>query len=189
MAFRREVFDRIGLFSPELQRVKDGIGSAEDYDLQMQVWHAGGNGLYAPDIVVMSDVQPERITKRYHRQWYAGHGRFSSRMRLKEPMSSDRGLVSERTEAPQLFDVPSFVYGDVCHNVGEWWRAIARGDDSSAFLHENRIRHSVYYIRERYCQYASGRRHSVAGEIAQFVRAIVRRKLNGSRKYEKVSDR
>jgi glycosyltransferase involved in cell wall biosynthesis len=182
MAFRREVFDRIGLFSPELQRVKDAIGSAEDHDLQMRVWDAGRNGLYAPDIVVMSDVQPDRITKQYHRQWYAGHGRFSSRMRLKERMSDNGALGPERTEAPRLFDVPSFVYHDVCHNVGQWWRATARGNESSAFFHENRVRHSVYYIRERYGQHASGRKHSVAAEISQFVRKVVRKRLDRLRK-------
>lgn len=34
LAFRREVFDRIGLFSEELQRVKDGVGSVEDHELE-----------------------------------------------------------------------------------------------------------------------------------------------------------
>ena len=175
MAFRREVFDRIGLFSPELQRVKDGIGSSEDYDLQIRLLDAGGSGLYAPDIVVMSEVQPERTTKRYHRHWYAGHGGFSSRMRLKERLSSN-GLASpERTEAV-LFDVPGFVYRELCYSVGRWWRATVRGDVSKAFFHENRARHCVYYIRERYSQHASGRKHSVPAEIAQFVRTVVRKK-------------
>ena len=42
---RRGVFDRVGLFAPSLRRVKDAIGSAEDYDMQMRVWRAGRQGL------------------------------------------------------------------------------------------------------------------------------------------------
>jgi glycosyltransferase involved in cell wall biosynthesis len=41
VAFRREVFDRVGLFSPEVQRVKDGIGSTEDHELLTRLYEAG----------------------------------------------------------------------------------------------------------------------------------------------------
>ncbi|HXH07330.1 MAG TPA: glycosyltransferase, partial [Vicinamibacterales bacterium] len=47
LAFRRRVFDRVGLFHPALQRVGDGIGSTEDHEFQLRVWQAGLRGLYA----------------------------------------------------------------------------------------------------------------------------------------------
>ena len=33
VAFRRGVFERVGTFSPAVQRVKDGVGSTEDHEL------------------------------------------------------------------------------------------------------------------------------------------------------------
>ena len=50
LAFRREVFSRIGPFAPELQRVKDGIGSMEDLELLTRYWRAGGESLYLPSL-------------------------------------------------------------------------------------------------------------------------------------------
>ena len=41
LAVRRTLFDAVGLFAPELQRVKDSIGSMEDHELLMRCWHAG----------------------------------------------------------------------------------------------------------------------------------------------------
>ena len=42
LSFRREVFDRIGVFSPRFPR-------AQDTELLMRFWQAGHLGLYAPD--------------------------------------------------------------------------------------------------------------------------------------------
>jgi glucosyl-dolichyl phosphate glucuronosyltransferase len=177
LAFRREVFDRLGVFSADLQRVKDGTGSAEDYDMHLRVWNAGGKGLYAPAIVVMSDVEPDRVTKCYHRKWYAGHGRFSARMRLKEVMSPEGFLISERTQASRLFGVPSFVYVELFWSLARCAEATLRRQESGAFYHENRARHCVYYIRERYLQNAAERTHSTLAEMARFIRTVVGKKL------------
>jgi len=178
LAFRREVFDRVGLFAPGLQRVRDGIGSAEDYDVELRVWRAGGQGFYCPDVVVATDVQSERTTKAYHRRWYAGHGRYSALMRLKECMSPDGALIPERTQASRLFGVPSFVYVELFESVGRCLKAVLRRDESSAFYHENRARHCVNYIRQRYQDDAARRRHSVIAELSQFIKSVVRKRLN-----------
>jgi glycosyltransferase involved in cell wall biosynthesis len=177
LAFRREVFDRLGMFSPDLQRVREGIGSAEDYDMHLRVWNAGGKGLYAPNVVVTSDVEPDRVTKSYHRKWYAGHGRFSARMRLKEVMSPEGCLISERTQASRLFGVPSFVFVELFCSLGRWAQAALHRQESGAFYHENRARHCVYYIRQRYRQNAAERSHSSLAEVARFIRTVVRKKL------------
>jgi len=178
LAFRRGVFERVGLFEPSLQRVKEGIGSAEDHDMQMRVWRAGGQGLYAPDVVVATDVPPERTTKAYHRRWYAGHGRFSALMHLKECISPDGTLIPERTAPSRLFGVPSFVYVEMVNSVERWANAALHRNESSAFYYENRARHCLYYIRQRYHEHAAQRSHSDIAEISRFVRLVVRKRLN-----------
>ena len=47
VAFRREVFERVGRFSADVQRVKDGIGSTEDHELLARLYAAGGRMLYS----------------------------------------------------------------------------------------------------------------------------------------------
>jgi len=178
LAFRRAVFDRVGLFATGVQLVKNTIGSAEDYEMHMRVWRAGGHGLYVPDIVVTADVQAERTTKAYHRRWYAGHGRRSALMRLKECISPDGTFVPERTQASRLFGVPSFVYVDLFRSARSWLKAALHHDESSAFYHENRVRHGLYYIRQRYSQHVAERNHSGITELSQFVRMVVRKKVN-----------
>jgi glucosyl-dolichyl phosphate glucuronosyltransferase len=177
VAFRRRVFDRAGMFAPSLQRVRDGIGSAEDYDMQMRVWRAGGLGLYAPDVLVTTDVQPERTTKAYHRRWYAGHGRFSALMRLKECISPEGTLIPERTQASRLFGVPSFVYVEMFNSVGRWANAALQRNQSSAFYHENRARHCFHYMVQRYRQHTAERSHSVVSEVMQFAVSVARKRL------------
>ena len=93
LAVRRHVFGHVGLFNPELQRVKDGIGSTEDHELMLRFYRQGRKGVYAPDVVVTAAVQPERLTKSYHRRWHTGHGRFGALM----------GLRKIPADAPRLF--------------------------------------------------------------------------------------
>ena len=48
LACRKTLLERIGGFSPQFQRVKDGIGSLEDDEWMRRLWKAGGHALYAP---------------------------------------------------------------------------------------------------------------------------------------------
>ena len=74
-SFRREVFERVGLFSSSFSR-------GEDHELLMRLWCAGRQGLYVPNIVVTAEVQLERMRKQYHRRWNLTAGKFNSLQRL-----------------------------------------------------------------------------------------------------------
>ncbi len=130
LALRREVLERMGGFSPELQRVKDGIGSMEDAELQHRLHHAGVPGLYLPEMVAISPVDAERTGRAYHRRWHAGHGRFNARMRAPEFEASSW----------RLFDVPAHVFRQAAAAAAGWVRCGVRGDAAGAFAHETRLR-------------------------------------------------
>ena len=70
-AFRRRVFDELGMFKTDFQRVKDGIGSLEDHEMLLRLWHANRKGLYFPHIIVTAEIESERLQKSYHRRWHA----------------------------------------------------------------------------------------------------------------------
>jgi glycosyltransferase involved in cell wall biosynthesis len=139
LAVRREAFARVGLFSPAVQRVGDGIGSLEDAELQLRFHRAGLTGMYLPAMRVTAPVEPERTTRAYHRRWHAGHGRFRSRLH-------DEAM--ERSSF-RPFGVPGHVLRAAFADAGTWAGRLLRGDGDGAFLHELRVRFAAGFVRER----------------------------------------
>src|SRR5215216_3886035 len=76
IAIRKEVFAELGGFLPSLQRVKGSIGSMEDHEFLLRICRGGKRGLYLPGLITWAGVDPQRMTKAYHRRWHTGHGHF-----------------------------------------------------------------------------------------------------------------
>lgn len=112
LAVRASVFKDVGLFRPELQRVKDSVGSMEDHEFQLRMSAAKKRLMYVPELIVYAHVIEERLSKAYHRRWYCGHGHFYALMRDAEFESSKL----------RLFDVPSHLYHRTCSNAFDWLR-------------------------------------------------------------------
>lgn len=60
MAFRREVFQRIGLFDPRLGRIGDSLLSGEESDIFRRVHEAGFRTRYVPDAVLRHRIPASR---------------------------------------------------------------------------------------------------------------------------------
>jgi glycosyltransferase involved in cell wall biosynthesis len=140
VAFRRAIFNRIGEFAPEVQRVKDGIGSTEDHDLLRRLYAMGGRARYVPDLLVTAVVPPERLTFSYHRRWHMGHGRFHAVMRIPEVERSPRG---------RLFGVPGHLYRTAASDLAALIALRLRGDAARAFTAETRLWFFGGFLRER----------------------------------------
>ena len=128
-AFRREVFEEIGDFSPEVQRVKDGIGSTEDHEMLQRLYDAGGSAAYVPDVVVTTRVPARRMTQGYHRRWHLGHGRFTARMQNATPANTLRSAAADAVR---------------------WLRRSAARDRARAFEAETRLWFFSGILKERY---------------------------------------
>jgi glycosyltransferase involved in cell wall biosynthesis len=167
-SFRREVFKRVGLFKPELGRIKDAIGSAEDHDLQLRIWQTGGQGMYIPGVVAYAEVQEERLTKKYHRRWHTGHGHFYALMRVSE---------FERDEM-RLFDVPVRLYKQALKETIGWLKQSVRANAEVAFEHETEVRFIHGFFRQRRKEFKATKTRSSAREIAMFLQSLAGSKLN-----------
>jgi glycosyltransferase involved in cell wall biosynthesis len=130
VAFRRDVFERIGLFSKDVQRVKEGIGSTEDHDFLSRLYVAGGRMLYEPRMLTMARVQPDRYDRGYHRRWHEGHGRFHALMRTPE---------MERARLSPL-GVPGHLLRTAAGDAARWLTSIVSADWERAFVAELRLR-------------------------------------------------
>lgn len=147
LGIRRETFDRAGLFDPATQRVGDAVGSTEDYEWELSVWKQGGYGLYVPDIVCSAEISAERMVKSYHRRWHLGHGKFNALARRPQ---YEGGSF-------RLFDVPSFVYGQLLKSSLKSMAWRLRGNSKKAFRHEALVLFHFGFIRQRWLSILSGR--------------------------------
>ena len=139
IAIRKEVFDELGGFLPSLQRVKGSIGSMEDHEFLMRICRSGKRGLYLPDLITRARVDPERITKAYHRRWHTGHGHFYAVMRDPD---------WERSKF-YLMGVPSHLYKETVTKALTWLSKILRGNSDAAFADECRLRFFYGFYRQR----------------------------------------
>jgi glycosyltransferase involved in cell wall biosynthesis len=176
ISLRREVFEHVGFFAPELQRVKDGIGSSEDHELQLRLWRGGYRSMYVPEITVIADVQLERMNKSYHRRWHSGHGKSMAIMGLHEATYEDGRIVEKISNLVTLFGIPTSVFRDLITSAAQWMAAMARRQKAESFVHENKIRYYGNYIRKCAQQNAKIRKHSSLAEISAFIKAMARKK-------------
>ena len=162
LALRRSIFDKVGLFEPKFQLVKDGIGSTEDYELQRRMWQVGCQGLYVPNVVVSAEVQAERLTKAYHRRWHRGHGVTFATMRLSE---------IELSRA-RLFDAPAHLYNQAMRNALAWLVCTIQGRQAQAFYHETKLYFISGFLRRRRADYRAAQAYSPLRELIRFAWAL-----------------
>jgi len=142
-ACRAEVFAEVGLFAVDFLR-------DEDREFNLRLWAAGKRGRYDDTIVAYADVQPERLTKHYHRAWHAVTGESHARLRFREVIDREGRLLPKPPDVPSWFGSPRYLYRELLAHAWQWARASARRRESDAFLHECRVRYLAAYLGRRY---------------------------------------
>ena len=142
LAIRTAALKEVGSFQPQLQRVKGGIGSLEDTELEFRLSAAGKRLMYVPELIVYTQVLDERLEKAYHRRWYCGHGYFYAVMR------------NEKFEASKLrlFDVPAHLYRSTFTNVFDWLRCRLTNEADLGFQRELELRFFWGFFRKRFAE-------------------------------------
>ncbi|HEY4661366.1 MAG TPA: glycosyltransferase family 2 protein, partial [Terriglobales bacterium] len=74
LAFKREAFDRAGLWDPSLGRKAGTLLGQEVREWMLRARDAGLNGMYAPNMVVHHVIPADRLRKHYFRKWSYWHG-------------------------------------------------------------------------------------------------------------------
>lgn len=140
-AFRKRVFEGIGLFSSDFPR-------AQDTELMLRLYRAGHRALYVPEMLVSAQVEPDRLTKAYHRRWHSNIGRCNARMRFQELSDPVLGLRPHVPNFRRIGGVPVFAVRQLAHELWQWVVSTAVRRESDAFLHETRARALVSYMSE-----------------------------------------
>lgn len=74
VAYRREAFDRAGLFDGRLGRVAGTLRNQSQREWHLRARAAGLRGMYLPGMLVHHTVEPSRLTRRYFHRWFYWHG-------------------------------------------------------------------------------------------------------------------
>ena len=148
-ACRRALFEAVGTFATDFQRVRDSIGSLEDHDFMLRVLRTGRRALYDPRLTLMADVQPSRLDRDYHRRWHTGHGHFHALLRSEH---------LEKTSMGTLLGVPAHLYRQALGDAIHWVSAAVRGAQARAFRHEVRLRFFHGFFRTRVREFLADRR-------------------------------
>ncbi|MGE0449364.1 MAG: glycosyltransferase family 2 protein [Vicinamibacterales bacterium] len=152
LAFRKSVFSRVGLFDTAFVR-------AQDTEFLLRMYRAGERALYVPDMLVQAPVDPERMTKAYHRRWHLNIGRCNTRMAFQELSDPVLGLRPEPAEFSRAFGIPLFAFRQFAGEFAEWIHTSLRGTPADAFGHETRLWELLGYVLES----RAGRRSKRSG--------------------------
>jgi hypothetical protein len=168
LAIRRDVIIRLGGFSAAFPR-------CQDHELQLRLWRSGGKVLYAPELVTFAPVDPQRMTRRYHRHWHAQHGLNAARMRLEEVTDEHGQLRATPPATARLLGAPGYVYVDAAKTAWRWLGATARRRTARATHHEHRMRYLAAYLK-RTAALSRGSRPAFVQDLAGFARDHIMRR-------------
>lgn len=135
MAFRRDAFDRAGLWDNSVGRRKGTLLGQEVREWMFRARAAGLRGSYAPSLVVRHVIQKERLCKRYFRRWYYWNG-ISRALLYRNAwidMQAPESTDVDYSRVPHIFGVPRFYFGKAPRELRRLLASTWRGDRVGAF--------------------------------------------------------
>jgi glycosyltransferase involved in cell wall biosynthesis len=138
MAFRRECFERAGLWDNRLGRKAGTLLGQEVREWRLRATAAGLLGFYAPGVVVNHVIPADRLTKRYFRRWFYWHGisRAMLYQQARINMESPEETTLDYSKVPHIAGVPRYLYRSCLRMVGDMFKAAARRDRVATFENE-----------------------------------------------------
>jgi len=138
VAYRRDVFDRVGLFDNRLGRKIGTLRNQAQREWHLRARTAGVRGFYLPDMVVHHLVAASRLEKAYFRRWLYWHGVSRALLfrhggfDMEEPEKQSPPYAAER----RIGGVPVHLLAKAAHETGALaWHQL-RGHVARAFEHE-----------------------------------------------------
>ena len=138
MVFRREAFERAGLWDNSIGRKAGTLLGQEVREWAQRARAAGLRGFYSPDLVVHHVIPEDRLTKRYFRRWFYWHGisrailYHNNRLDMESPESTALDFAT----VPHIAGVPRYLYRTCLTKFVSMWSALARRDSVARFEDE-----------------------------------------------------
>lgn len=125
IAYKKSIFDKVGLFNTSLGRV--GLGSTyagEEQDMTKRILEKGGKVIYQPKAVVHHPIRLEMMAKRYYRTTNFHAGDAYAMMFFGE------------YDKKNIFGIPLFIFRQFIESVWRYLKAIVRDGYNNSFRKE-----------------------------------------------------
>jgi hypothetical protein len=152
MVFRREAFERAGLWNNTIGRKAGTLLGQEVREWCSRARAANLKGFYSPDLVVHHVIPADRLTKKYYRSWFYWHG--ISRAILYQSkgldMESPESTELDFATVPHIAGIPRYMFRTYLQSFFSLISAIVRGDKVAAFEHELGLWFFAGVVKERW---------------------------------------
>ena len=152
MIFRREAFDRAGLWNNTIGRKAGTLLGQEVREWCARARAANLKGFYSPDLAVHHVIPADRLTKKYFRSWFYWHG--ISRAILYQTrgldMESPESTELDFSTVPHIAGVPRYMFRTYLQSFFSMIRAFVRADTVGTFEHELGLWFFAGVIKERW---------------------------------------
>jgi len=152
VAYRREVFERVGLFDNRLGRKSGTLRNQAQREWHLRARALGIRGFYLPDMAVRHLVNPGRLEKQYFRRWLYWHGISRAMLFLhggfdmEEPELENPPFAGDRTTA----GVPVHLFHKAFRTARSFVWHTLRGHESAAFEYELWLCFFAGIVRQRW---------------------------------------
>lgn len=152
IAFRREAFQRAGLWDNRVGRKAGTLLGQEVREWGLRARAAGLTGFYTPEMVIHHKIPADRLTKRYFRRWFYWHGisRAMLYAQKKIDMEAPEETTLDYSKVPHIAGVPRYMYRSCVSAFANMIGAGFRRDRIAAFEHELWIWFFAGIVRRRF---------------------------------------
>jgi glycosyltransferase involved in cell wall biosynthesis len=170
MAFRREVFDRVGGWDTRIGRKAGTLLGQEVREWCIRAKTHGVTGCYAPDVVVRHVIPVDRLNKTYFRRWFYWRG-ISRALLFQQQgldMESPQDTRHDFSRVPLIAGTPRYLFRVALRHVRDALSAAVRGRTVEGFEHELWLWMFAGILRQRWrdreVPFAWGRPAPAGGE-------------------------
>jgi GT2 family glycosyltransferase len=138
MAFRREVFDIVGLWDVRVGRKAGTLLGQEVREWCVRARAHGVRGFYVPELVVQHLIPADRLSRRYFRRWFYWRG-ISRALLFQQQgldMESPQDTRHDFTRVPMIAGIPRYLYRVALAEGVKAIRAVLRRRPVEAFEHQ-----------------------------------------------------
>jgi glucosyl-dolichyl phosphate glucuronosyltransferase len=152
VAYRREVFARVGLFDNRLGRKLGTLRNQAQREWHLRARAAGVRGFYLPGMLVHHLVGPERLSKRYFRRWLYWHGISRAMLFRNGGFDMEEPEMEHPPHAggAQLFGVPLHLLHKAGRSARSFLWHTLRDDVGTAFEYELWLCFFAGIVRQRW---------------------------------------
>ena len=152
LAFKREAFDRSGLWDPGIGRKAGTLLGQEVREWMLRARDAGLRGMYAPKMVVHHVIPEDRLQKRYFRRWFYWHGVSRAMLYQQHPidMHAPEETSIDFSKVHLFFGVPRYMYRSCFRSAIAMVKTGFDGEEVACFEHELALWFFLGVLRQRW---------------------------------------